>query len=146
MGGSAPFERWAGVFTGRSRQLPNDLAAVLEVADLSYELPNGGLLSNFRARADWFGDRLRVREATAEIDGTPMPRLNLSISGIGRFLDSFASRPERRRMPRATEDLPGVRPMWEIFRPKETEEPRAQPPSFVFEADRLHARVFIWPR
>jgi hypothetical protein len=140
-GGIASFHGWQAFLAGRTRELPVDFVVDAELAEATLRVGETDRIEKLRGRLWWTGDRLEIRGAQAQLNGSPLPGLDLSIEGISNL---FASDPEARRLSPGAEPLVGLRPLWQALRP-DTGEASTVGTSLRLEIERLHHPMFFWP-
>jgi hypothetical protein len=140
-GGGATFSGWQAFLAGRSRELPADFVVDAELADATLRVGDTNRIEKLSGRLWWTGDRLEIRGALAQLNGSPLPRLDLSVEGISNL---FASAPEARRLSPGAEPLTGLRPLWQALS-RDTDETSSTRPSVLLEIERLDHPMFFWP-
>ncbi len=142
-GGSATLSDWQAFLAGRTRQLP--MAFVLDVvlADTTLRVGESDRIENLNGRLWWAGDRLEVRNVRAQLNGSPLPSLDLTVDGVSHF---FAVDPAARELASGALPLVGLRPLWELLRsePEDSDAPAMQP-TVRLEIERLEHPMFLWP-
>ena len=83
---------------------------------------------------------MELRGVTARLNESPLPRLDLSVEGIGHL---FASQPEERRLTPGARPLDGLATLFQVLRRPDAEYPLV--PTIALEIDRLDHPVFFWP-
>jgi hypothetical protein len=112
-----------------------------ELADATLRVGETDRIEKLGGRLWWTGDRLEIRGARAQLNGSALPALDLSIEGISNF---FASDPEARRLSPGAEPLVGLRPLWQALS-RDTGEPSSARTSLRLEIDSLEHPMFFWP-
>jgi hypothetical protein len=140
-GGAASFHGWQAFLAGRSRELPVDLVVDAELAEATLRVGETDRIEKLSGRLWWTGDRLEVRGAQAQLNGSALPRLDLSVEGISNL---FALDPEARRLSPGAEPLVGLRPLWQALS-RDTGEESMAGTSLRIEIERLHHPMFFWP-
>jgi hypothetical protein len=139
--GAAPLTEWRELLRGRTLTLPMGFAGRAELADLVVRVGKQSRLEGLRGRVAWGADRIAVRDARAELDGKPLPRLDLTLDGASNL---FAAGTQRRQISSEAGPLPGLRPLWESLRSDEGEDAGTQT-EVELEIDTLEHPVLLWP-
>jgi len=140
-GGTASFSGWQDFLAGRARELPVGFVVDAELADATLRVGDTDRIEKLSGRLWWTGDRLEIRGAQAQLNGSPLPRLDLSVEGISNL---FALDPEARRLSPGGEPLVGLRPLWQALS-RDTGEASTASPSLRLEIERLDHPMFFWP-
>jgi hypothetical protein len=140
-GGTASFSGWQDFLAGRSRELPAGFVVDAELADATLRVGETDRIEKLSGRLWWTGDRLEIRGAQAQLNGSPLPGLDLSVEGISNL---FALDPEARRLSPGGEPLVGLRPLWQALS-RDTGDASAVQPSLRLEIERLDHPMFFWP-
>ncbi|MDJ0850556.1 MAG: AsmA-like C-terminal domain-containing protein [Myxococcota bacterium] len=140
VGGAATMEAWQALLAGRSRELPRGFVVDASLASTTLRLGRDRL-EDLEGRLWWTGDRFEIREATALLNGSPLPRLDLSLEGVGHL---FATDPAARRRRPGARPLPGLKPLWRSLAGKKRAEPPTVSP-LQLEIERLEHPILLWP-
>ncbi|MBW1687707.1 MAG: AsmA-like C-terminal region-containing protein [Deltaproteobacteria bacterium] len=140
-GGVASFSSWQAFLAGRTRELPGDFVVDAELAETTLRVGETDRIENLSGRLWWTGDRLEIRGAKAQLNGSSLPELDLSVEGISNF---FALDPEARRLSPGAEPLVGLRPLWQALS-RDTGETSGATTSLRLEIERLDHPMFFWP-
>jgi hypothetical protein len=141
LGGSDTLSGWQAFLAGRTRRLPRGFVVDAELADATLRIGASDRLQGLAGRLWWTGDRLEIRDATAQFEGSALPRLDVSLDGVSHL---FATRPEARRRRASAPPLPGLRPLWKVLAGGGGGEPTELPP-LQLEVERLEHPLFFWP-
>jgi hypothetical protein len=140
-GGTASFSGWQAFLAGRTNELPVDFVVDADLADATLRVGETDRIEKLSGRLWWTGDRLEIRGARAQLNGSPLPGLDLSVEGISNL---FASDPEARRLSPGAEPLVGLRPLWQALG-RDTGEASGARTSLQLEIERLDHPMFFWP-
>jgi hypothetical protein len=112
-----------------------------DLADLVVRVGEESRLEGLRGRLAWSGDRIDVRGARADLDGRPLPELDLTLEGVSNL---FAPGTRRRQSAPGAVRLRGLRTLWEALRPDDGEGGGAQA-AIELQIDNLEHPIFVWP-
>ena len=140
-GGTASFSGWQDFLAGRTRELPVDFVVDAELAEATLRVGETDRIEKLSGRLWWTGDRLEIRGAQAQLNGSALPGLDLSVEGISNL---FALDPEARRLSPGAEPLVGLRPLWQALS-RDTGEASGTTASLRLEIERLDHPMFFWP-
>ncbi len=140
-GGTASFSGWQAFLAGRTRELPVDFVVDAELAEATLRVGETDRIEKLSGRLWWTGDRLEIRGARAQLNGSALPGLDLSVEGISNL---FASDPEARRLSPGARPLVGLRPLWQALA-RDTGETSTARTSLRLEIERLDHPMFLWP-
>lgn len=138
--GSATLNGWQAFLAGRSSQLPRNFVVDAHLEDTTVQVGEEDQLEDLSGRLWWAGDRVEVRGATASLNGSPLPQLDLSVDGVANL---FASDPQAREIPAGAEPLVGLRTFWLSTHREPEGEPQLR--EVRLELDHLHHPMFFWP-
>jgi hypothetical protein len=139
--GGATLQQWRDALARRADRLPRGLQVLADVEDVGIAVGAVDRLEDMSARVTWRDDRLILEGATGALNGTPLPRLDLSFRGIGRIL---ASDQRRRPEPSGAAPLAGLTPLWAVLSEGKNPTDEAVPPIWI-EIDHLHHPALFWP-
>ncbi len=139
--GGASLQQWRDALARRTGRLPQGLQVLADVEDVGIAVGAANRLENMNARVTWKNDRLVVEGATGTLNGEPLPRLDLSIGGIGRL---FASEQRSRMEPGTAVPLTGLTPLWTVLSERSTGAAGGAPPVWI-EFEHLHHPALFWP-
>jgi hypothetical protein len=143
--GGATLERWRDAMAGRAVDLPRGLRVLADVEDVAIAVDEVDRLDEVSGRIRWSEQQLVVEDATARLNGAPLPALDLSFVGIGQVI---ASQHRERVRPSGAVPLAGLTPLWTYLTgPDEAGEEDEQepfPPVWV-EIDHLEHPAALWP-
>ncbi len=140
VGGAATLSAWQALLAGRTHELPEGFVVDASLASTTLRVGRERLES-LEGRLWWTGDRLEIRSATARLNGSPLPRLDLSLEGVEHL---FATDPAARRRRPGARPLPGLKPLWRSLAGKRRDEPPTVSP-IQLELDRVEHPVLFWP-
>jgi AsmA-like C-terminal region len=138
--GAAKIRRWRDVLAGRAEEVPRGLRLLVQLEGLSIALGGPDALEGVSGELRWSGDRLELHHARGELNGSPLPILDLEVAGISNLL---ASPPQRRRFDTRASALPGLTPLWEFL--ASGDEPDAPPPHVRLSLSVLEHPALLWP-
>lgn len=144
-GGSHRLEEWGRFLSGRSRHLPSDFVLDTHFEATELRVGPGDLVRIASGRLWWTGDRLVVEDARGDLNGSPLPRLDMTLDGVSNFIDVP---PVERRIAGGTRPLKGLRAFWQSFnrkRDEESERAKESPPAIRLWIERLDHPMFLWP-
>jgi hypothetical protein len=133
---------WQAFVAGRSREVPDGFVIDADLEDATIRVSEADLLTGLRGRLWWTGNRLEIRGATAHLNDSPLPELDLSVEGISNL---FVSDRAAREIPAGALPLDGLRAFWESFQAEPDAESEAPSPQIRLEIERLHHPMFFWP-
>jgi hypothetical protein len=139
--GEASLADWRGFLTGRTEHLPADFGLEAEVADLALRLGDGGQM-DVRGRISWSEDRFALRDARGQVNGTQLPRLDLSLDGVSHL---FAAEASRRAFATQAHALPGLGTLWRVLTPPSPSPSAEMPATVEVEIDAIHSALLLWP-
>jgi hypothetical protein len=148
--GTAALADWQSFLAGRTRTLPDDFHVEAEFADTIVWIGDSRRIEGLRGRIHWSGSRLEILEASARLNGKPLPTLTLEIEGLPHLIAvNPATRPLRSGARQATESaaapLPGLATLWESLRSMAGQEPSGSSTRIEIEFDFLDHPMFLWP-
>jgi hypothetical protein len=144
--GGATLAQWRDAIAGRTTDLPRGLRVLADVEDVAIAVDNADRLDAVSGRISWSDDRLIVENATGNLNGAPLPSLDLSFVGIGRV---FASKRRQRVKPTGAVPLAGLTPLWTFLSGDDDDnndsvDDTPLPPIWI-EIDHLQHPAAIWP-
>ena len=139
-GGTATFSDWQAFLAGRTKRLPRNFVVDAELVDTTVRVGESDRLHDLAGRLWWTGERMELRGVSARLNESPLPRLDLSVEGMGHL---FAAEPEARILEPGARPLAGLATLWRVLRRPDFEYPRVPP--IALEIDRLDHPVFFWP-
>jgi hypothetical protein len=116
--GAARLEDWQGLMTGSAKVLPRALRIAVDVEDVAIAVDESDRLEHVTGTLAWSEDRLTAHHVNGDLNGEPLPTLDLEISGIGHLL---ASERRWRLIPSGAVPLAGLTPLWEFLQPADPE-------------------------
>lgn len=140
--GTASLSAWQAFLAGRSQALPHGFVVDAHLEDTSIRVGESDRIEKLQGRLWWTGDRVEVRGATAQLNGSPLPELDLSFDGAGHL---FASDPESRRLGSGARPLLGLRPLWQTLSNLPRKRGESGLTSVRVEFERLEHPMFFWP-
>jgi len=133
---------WQAFLAGRSREIPAGFVIDADLEDATIRVGEADRLTELHGRLWWTGNRMEIRGATARLNDSPLPALDLSVEGISNL---FASDPAAREIPAGAKPLTGLRAFWETFRKDPDDDSDAPAPQIQLDIERLHHPMFFWP-
>jgi hypothetical protein len=145
--GAASLAGWRQLFTGRTLTLPLGFAGEAEFAEVRVEVGATNQLEGVSGRIAWSGDRIDIHDARADLNGRPLPKLDLTIEKVSHL---FAARADLEPIASQAKPLLGLRPLWEILKSDARDEPEEgmpapMPTTVHLEVDLLAHPMFLWP-
>jgi hypothetical protein len=140
--GGATMGGWQAFLVGRTRTMPQDFRLGAELANTVIWVGESDLIEDLSGRISWVGSRAEVIGATAVLNGSPLPSLNLVIDGFPNF---FAGDPARRQLISGGEPLVGLGTLWSTLRPKPETDSTDAGMSVKLQIDYLDHPMFLWP-
>jgi hypothetical protein len=144
LGGEAPVSSWGDLLAGRLAHLPAGLRFALELERAAIDVDAANRLEHLDVALDLQDDRLHVRRAKGDLNGGPLPEIEVSFRGISKLL---AATPEERESTSSAEALIGLTPLFEYLRGDRDDDrgPAAKPPSIALTFERLDHPALLWP-
>jgi hypothetical protein len=143
--GRATLHGWQDLLAGRSRRMPEKFSMEVKLAEMVAHFGDANQLEDLAAELQWTGDQLEIIEATAVLNGRPLPTLDVTIEGFPNFLAGDAG---LRQMDSQALPLFGLEPLWQSLRPNPDpgNETRANKQTRVgLEIEFLSHPLFVWP-
>jgi hypothetical protein len=142
--GRASLHGWQDLLAGRSRRVPDGFSMQVKLDDTVAHFGDANRLEDLAAELYWVGDRLKIVNATAVLNGRPLPLLDVTIEGFPNFL---AGDPKLRTMNSRAPPLFGLETLWQAFRPDAaTADARPLTQTQVgLEIEFLQHPLFLWP-
>ena len=139
--GTAPLRRWQSLASGKARELPKGF--VLGGAFDSVHLESGpdNQIDGLEGEVEWVGDQIVFRNGRGRYRGEALPEINAVLNGVSHLV---RTQPEERALNISPPALPGLKPFFEILRPRD---PDALPPikAIGLAIDELEHPIFRWP-
>jgi hypothetical protein len=139
--GRTALSGWSDTLAGRLDRLPQGLEIGLEVEDLAIQVDEANRLEALNGSLHYGEDTLTVGDASAVLNGGPLPQLSLHFQGLSRLL---AAPVEQREASSGARALVGVTPLWRVLRPEDGES-GAPPPRIELYIDQLDHPALLWP-
>lgn len=140
VGGADTLSGWQAFVAGRTGRLPRGFVVDARLEGTTLRVGRSDRLEELSGRLWWTGDRLEIRGATARLNQSPLPQLDLSLEGVSHL---FATDPAaRQRVPGAV-PLPGLRALWRSLAGEPGSNRSFSPLSL--EVQRLDHPIFFWP-
>lgn len=139
-GGTGTLRDWQAFLAGRTRTLPRDFVVDAHLMETKVHVGGEERLEALAGRLWWTGDRVELRNFSARLDGSPLPRLDLTLNGVSHL---FASNPVAREFAPGALPLEGLRTLWLATRSNSPG--TGARASFRLDVDHLHHPMFYWP-
>ena len=140
--GGATLAGWQNFLAGRTRTMPEGFRLGAELADTVVWVSETDRIEELSGRVHWVGARAEVIGATAVLNGTPLPSLDLVIDGFPNF---FASDPAARKIVSGGEPLTGLGTLWSSLRPTPAADSTGAGTTMELHLDYLDHPMFLWP-
>jgi len=140
---SAPLSRWQELARGELAALPSDATLTGYVRDFAIRLDSGDRLEAVSGVMIWRADELDLRGVQAQLHGSALPQLDLTIAGLSNLQDA---RNAPAANPQAVGPLAGRIPLFAMLSPEPDEQnipPRWN--ELVIEADMVDHPALGWP-
>jgi len=146
---SSRVSAWTELLERRRLTLPPGflVGAEVEGATVLVGARRDTRIDSLSGTIEWAGDRLETRDVKADWQGSPLPRLNLSIEGISHL---FEAPLEVRTVRAGAQPLPGAGVLSDWLRSLGGGEPEAGAPPIAWPAVHLHVDEIqhpaaLWP-
>ena len=145
--GAATLAGWRELFAGRTLTLPLGFAGEAEFAEVQVGVGATNQLEGLSGRVAWSGDRIDIHDTRADLNGRPLPKLDLTIENVSHL---FAARADLEPIASQAQPLLGLRPLWEVLKIDAGDEPEEgtpapMPTTVHLEVDLLAHPMFLWP-
>ena len=140
--GGATLSGWQDFLAGRTRIRPERFQLDAELADTVVRVGDSDRLEDLRGRMHWAGQRAEIHDATAVLNETLLPELDLVIDGFPNF---FAGDAAARELRSGAEPLRGLAALWESLRPRPDAVSADVGTTFDVDVDYLDHPMFMWP-
>ena len=140
--GGATLAGWQDFLAGRTRTMPEDFRLGAELADTVIWVGESDRIEELSGRMHWVGARAEVIGATAVLNGTPLPSLDLVIDGFPNF---FAGDPAARKIVSGGKPLTGLGTLWSSLRPTGASDSAGAGTKIELHLDYLDHPMFLWP-
>jgi hypothetical protein len=137
----APLEQWSRAFTGKLDAMLPALTLAADLDGVRVALQPTHELSQVSGGLSWSDGVLEVAGARAQLDGQPLPVLDVRFRGLARLLASAES---ERAMGASAVSLPGVTPLHAVFQ-SPPDQPSAPAPIVTLDLDRFQHPTLLWP-
>lgn len=137
--GQSRLDRWQSLLAGRTGNLPHNFVVDAYLENTTVDAGADDKLEGLSGRLWWTGERVEVQGATARLNGTPLPRLDLKVEGVHHL---FASDASARTVMDGAEPLAGLQTLW---RTTHTEGEAGSPLDLRLHLDHLEHPMFFWP-
>lgn len=139
--GRASVARWEDFFAGRTPIAAMGFEAESDFEGVVLAVGETDRIESLSGRASWSRERFELEEARGQLNGEPLPLLDLRFDGLRHMLDGA---PEWREMRGGAPLLAGLEPLWRLLLRDEEEE--AAPPLRVgLQIEWLLHPAFLWP-
>jgi len=141
--GTAHLALWRHLFAGELSELPDTFVLSAELADVVVGTSEVDQLEDLRAKVEWRGNRIELRDTHALWNGKPLPELSASIEGVSGLLDAKA---EDRVLRVEASRLPALGTVWELFaRDAPAEGESVSLPAVRVEIAEIQHATLRWP-
>jgi len=140
--GAASLAGWQDFLAGRTSTMPEDFRLGAELADTVISIGDSDRIEQLSGRLQWVGDRVSIVGATALLNQSPLPSLDLVIEGVPNF---FAGDPAAREIVSDGEPLTGLGTLWSKLRPTPAADSTGPPLTVDLQLDYLDHPMFLWP-
>jgi hypothetical protein len=137
----APLEQWSRAFAGKLDAMLPALSLSADLEGVRVALQPTRELSQVSGGLSWNDGVLVVDGARAQLDGKPLPLLDVRFRGLARLLASAES---ERTMGASAVSLPGVTPLHAVFQ-SPPGEPSTPPPIITLDLERFAHPTLLWP-
>ncbi|MBW2421889.1 MAG: hypothetical protein JRH19_25365, partial [Deltaproteobacteria bacterium] len=137
--GSARISLWRKILAGKLRTLPQGFVIGAQIADVTVGTGPQGRLTELTALLEWSGDQIRLHDARARYNGTPLPVLDLQLLGVSHL---FEGREEDRTLVAQPQPIPGLADFFDLVSGGGSEAPA---PPILLEIDYLDHPALRWP-
>jgi hypothetical protein len=141
LSGAADVSRWRKALGGRLESLPRSFRLEVELDDVSLAVDPENRIERLDGAFALARDNFTARGVSADLNGAPLPRLDLTLSGFREFLMAL---PPATSMSANAKALVGATPLFEKFRPKD-DGPRPPPPRIALQIEHLNHPALLWP-
>ncbi|MGI9591566.1 MAG: AsmA-like C-terminal domain-containing protein, partial [Myxococcota bacterium] len=139
-GGTATFSDWQAFLAGRTKRLPRHFVIDADLVDTTVRVGDEDRLRELEGRLWWTGERMELRGVRAHLNDSPLPKLDLSVEGMGHL---FATDAEARQLTTNARPLEGLATLWKVIRRPDSPQPNV--PLVSLDIERLDHPVFFWP-
>jgi hypothetical protein len=140
--GGARVSQWRRLARGELKSLPSGFVLTTDVAGVAVASDGPAALTDLGAHAEWSGDRISLRELSANWRGVPLARVDLTVEGLSNLLGGPAS---SRKLRPGAEPIPGLMTLWRILAGGPREGPAAPLPVMQLVIEALDHPGLRWP-
>jgi hypothetical protein len=140
-GGSATLSNWQAFLAGRRRQPPSEFVLDATLAQTVLTVGDDDRIENLEGRLWWSGDHAEVVGVRGDLNGSPLPVLDVAVDGVTNFLAGEAA---RRKLDSGAAPLLGLKTLWKWFDDPDKKD-RDNNFAVGLTIDRLHHPMFLWP-
>jgi len=140
--GGASLAGWQDFLAGRTRTLPEDFRLGAELANTVVKIGDSDRIEQLSGRLQWIGGRVAIVGATALLNGSPLPSLDLVVDGFPNF---FAVDPAARKIVSDAAPLDGLATLWRSLRPAPASDSADKRVTIDLQVDDLDHPMFLWP-
>lgn len=141
LSGEAPLAQWGDAFSGRPDALLPALKIGAQLEGVRIALDEASELADVTGQVDWSAGTLEVHGGRANLDGQPLPELELRFGGLARLL---ATGQQDRLVHSSAQALVGLTPLYAVLSPP-TGEPSPPPPAITLDLEQVQHRALLWP-
>ena len=137
--GQSRLDRWQALLAGRAGNLPDNFVVDAHLENTTVDLGADDQLEDLAGRLWWTGERVEVQGATARLNGSRLPQLDLRVDGVQHL---FASDTAARTVMDGAEPLAGLQTLW---RTTQSDSDAERPLDLRLSFDHLEHPMFFWP-
>ena len=139
--GAAPISVWQDFFGGQTSRLPAGFAVDGEVIDALVRVGESDQLERINGHITWSGDQVRVTGVEADLNGSSLPVMDLTVDGISHL---FATRSDQRALRSGGTALVGLGSLWGLFQ-ADASGVGGMATTVWLQVDHLEHPMFLWP-
>jgi len=140
--GGASLAGWQDFLAGRTRTLPEDFRLGAELANTVVTIGDSDRIEQLSGRLQWIGGRVAIVGATALLNGSALPSLDLVVDGFPNF---FAVDPAARELVSDAASLAGLATLWRSLRLTPESDSAGQRVTIDLQIEDLDHPLFLWP-
>ncbi len=137
--GQSYLDRWQALLAGRTRNMPENFVVDAHLENATVDAGSDDRIEGLSGRLFWTGDRVEVQGATARLNDSRLPILDLKVEGVSHL---FASDQAARALMDGAEPLAGLQTLWRHTQSEGDSDP---PLDLRLTLDHLEHPMFFWP-